>query len=288
MKKKALTVASILTGFLAMGFLAGTAWSGYQVKTAGEAGLDGVRPPQKRPQSLAGMHIHKAVEGVELSEAQKNEIKSIAKALETRMAGLRAPFFSEVAKTLKDAHTQIMAQLDDDQKALAQKNIDDWNRRIRQGGFSRRSSGKKGGSSSPGGPREFRDWEKKADVDKDDNLTEAEKNTYWDAYWKARGGGPMPSSYDWGWIVRNFEKVDTDKNGLISTEECAKARETSRRNSGRMGGQGGGRSGGPGGGRNGSSHGDGPPKSRGDRGSFDNGKPGDGLKDAGKPVKQDQ
>ena len=274
MKKKALTVALILTGFLAMGFLAGTTWSGYQsdVSAGTEKSNAGSRP--RFPSSLSDRHIREAIDGIELSEDQNRVIQSVAKDLETRMAGLRAPFFAEVEKTLKDAHEQIMAQLDAEQKTLAQKNIDDWNRRIRQGGFSRRGSEKKGGPSH-GRSRGFRDWENKADVDNDGKLTDAERTTYWDNYWKENGGGPKPSSYDWGWIVRNFAEIDTDKNGLISPEECTKARVSSRHSSGRFGGPGGGR-----GGR--------PAMSKGDRGDFDSGKTEGGLSEIGKPIKEDQ
>lgn len=287
MKKKVLTVALILTGFLAMGFLAGTTWTGYQINADASEEAAGPRPAPRFPSSLPELHIRKAIEGLELSEAQRKEIDSVGRDLETRMAGLRAPFFSEVEKTLKDAHSRILAQLDDDQKAQAQQNIDAWNNRLQQPGSHRRSSGKSG-SSSHSGSEGFRDWEKKADTNNDGKLSQDEKDAYWDNYWKDNEG-PMPSSYDWGWIVRNFDKVDTDSDGKISSEECAKARETSRSSSrsGRFGGPGGGRNGAPGGGRGGF----GPPgqsMKSGDRDDPKDGKPGDGLKEFSNPVKEDR
>lgn len=296
MREKAFTVALILTGFLAMGFLAGTTWTGYQINAGATTDRAGQRPSTRFPSSLSELHIRKAVEGIQLSETQRQEIDTVARDLETRMAGLRAPFFSEVERTLKDAHTRILAQLDVDQKAQARQNIDAWNKRLQQPGSHRRSSGKSG-SSGRGGGGGFRDWEKTADANNDGELTDDEKNSYWDNYWKERGGGPMPSSYDWGWIVRNFERIDTDSDGKLSAEECAKARETSRRSagsSGRFGGPGGGRTG-PGGGRSG-----GPGGSRGGFGpdgrSMKKGGPDGseaeksegGLKDFGNPVKEDQ
>ena len=61
MKKKALTVALILTGFLAMGFLAGTTWSGYQINASAGTKTSNTGSRTRFPSSLSDMHIRKAL-----------------------------------------------------------------------------------------------------------------------------------------------------------------------------------------------------------------------------------
>lgn len=255
MKKKGLTVLLILTVFLAMGFLAGTTWSGLRANA--EAAAPPPPPKPERPKGFAPMHIASLLDGIELDEASQEKVRGIENELDTSMKFFREEFMTDMKRINQDIDTKLIAMMDDDQKARFKENKKKWEERIRSG-FGRRGPGKggpphkrgsrdgKGGSRDHGDREELRDWRTKADADKDGEVTEAERTRFWDGYWAPRGGRPAPSRGDWYWILRNFAEIDADRDGSLSEEECRKAKdEYSSRSSGRFGGP----PRGPGGGR---------------------------------------
>ena len=268
MKKKALTVLLILTAFLAMGFLAGTTWSGLRAN----ASVAEPPPPPKpeRPKGFAPMHIASLLDGIELDEVSREKVRGIELELDTSMKFFREEFMTDMKRINEDIDAKLIAMLDDEQKSRFKENKRRWEERIRSG-FGRRGPGKGGpGSSRMRGSREhggdrgdrdnLRDWRTKADIDKDGDVSEAERTEFWDNYWATRGGRPAPSRGDWYWILRNFEKIDADKDGQLSEEECRKAKdESSSRSPSRFGGS----HRGPGGGRPPGPPGPGGPEGRG-------------------------
>lgn len=245
MKKKALNVLLILAAFLAMGFLAGTTWSGLRTDVGAAAPPHPPKP--ERPRGFAPMHIASRLEGIDLDETGQKKVRGIEQELDTSMRFFREELMGDMKRINEDIDAKLLALLNDEQKARFTENKQKWEERIRSG-FGRRSPGKsgrhdrgdrdsKGGSRDRGNWGALRDWESKADTDKDGEVSEAERTKFWDSYWESRGGRPAPSRGDWYWILRNFAEIDTDKDGNLSEEECRAAKDKhSSRSPSRFGG----------------------------------------------------
>lgn len=246
MKKKAFNVLLILTVFLAMGFLAGTTWSG--LRTDNASAKPPPPPKPERPKGFAPMHIASLLDGIELEEPKQRQVRDIEQELDTSLRFFREEFMGDMKRIRKDIDSKLIALLNDEQKVRFSENKRKWEERIRSG-FGRRGPGKNnrrehgsrdngGGSRDSNGWNELRDWRTKADINQDGDLSEEESQKFWDNYWETRGGRPAPSRGDWYWILRNFAEIDANNDGSLSVEECRAAKDNlSSRGPSRFGGR---------------------------------------------------